>query len=196
MKFELIKLNYDFNGLKPYISEETMEYHYSKHHRTYVDNLNKLIEGTEYADMALEDIIMKSQSGPVFNNSAQIWNHNFYFENLSPLMNQVPNLKILNLIHDKWGGYDQFKAEFNKMALSNFGSGWTWLVMNDNGSLEILNTSNAVNPVIMKEKKYVPLLTCDVWEHAYYIDYRNRRGEYMENFWKIVNWRKVEERMG
>lgn len=184
-------LPYSLDALEPYISRETLEYHYGKHHQTYVDNLNKLIPGTEYEDMSLEDIIKKAPAGGVFNNAAQIWNHTFYFESLAPHANHIPSKELYQAIDAKWGDLDTFMAEFTKQALANFGSGWTWLVRKGDGSVDIVNTSNAATPLTGED---TPLLTCDIWEHAYYIDYRNARAKYLENFWKVVDWRKVSER--
>nr|MDD3720456.1 Fe-Mn family superoxide dismutase [Candidatus Gracilibacteria bacterium] len=214
MKFELPKLSYELDALEPYISKETMEYHYGKHHQTYVTNLNNLIVGTEFENMSLEEIIKKAPAGPIFNNAAQVWNHTFYFTTLnSPkiMMEKagVGNLytqenkgkdwtapkggtKLVNLMAKKWPHHDDFKKEFSDMALKNFGSGWTWLVLNTAGELEIINTSNAGTPLTTENK---PLLTCDIWEHAYYIDCRNVRAKYIENFWSLVDWRLVEERV-
>ncbi|NRH20970.1 superoxide dismutase [Fe] [Candidatus Gracilibacteria bacterium] len=183
-------LPYLLDSLAPYISRETLEYHYGKHHQTYVDNLNKLIPGTEYENMNLEEIIGKS-SGGIFNNAAQIWNHTFYFESLTPVFDILHLGDFLNAINEKWGTIENFQVEFNKAALANFGSGWTWLVRKSDGSLDIISTSNALTPITTEN---TPLLTCDVWEHAYYIDYRNARAKYLENFWHVVNWAKIEER--
>ncbi len=191
MKFELMELPYEISELSPSLSQETMQYHHWKHLATYIDNLNKLIINTEFENLSLEEIIKKSLNWPIFNNSAQIWNHNFYFEALTSKWDN-PDWKILYLINEIWWDLEIFKMEFNKMALSNFWSGWTWLVKDESGLLEIINTSNAWTPI--SENKKTPLLTCDVWEHAYYIDYRNRRAEYLENFWKIIDWKKIEER--
>jgi Fe-Mn family superoxide dismutase len=193
MNHLLPQLRYSKEALSPYISSETMEYHYSKHHQTYVDNLNKLIIWTEFENSSLEEII-RSSSWPIFNNSAQIWNHTFYFETFSESPKSSPEWEILDLIDNKWGSFDLFKQEFTKSAVSNFWSGWTWLVKNsETEELEIINTSNAQTPIV--NNKLIPLLTCDVWEHAYYIDYRNRRAEYLEKFWNIVDWNIVEERI-
>jgi len=184
MAHELPQLPYALDALAPHISKETLEFHYGKHHQTYVTNLNNLIVGTEFEHASLEDIVKKS-SGGVFNNAAQIWNHTFYWNSLSPNGGGAPSGKLAEAIHAKWGSVDAFKEAFNKSAAGNFGSGWTWLVKKADGSLDIVNTSNAATPLTTDD---VALLTCDVWEHAYYIDYRNARPKYLENFWNLVNW--------
>lgn len=184
MAFTLPELPYAMDALAPHISKETLEYHYGKHHQTYVTNLNNLIEGTEMANDSLEEIIKKS-SGGVFNNAAQVWNHTFYWNSLSPDGGGEPEGPLYDAIVAKWDSIDNFKAEFNKSAAGNFGSGWTWLVKKADGSVDIVNTSNAQTPLTTSD---TPLLTCDVWEHAYYIDYRNSRPNYLENFWKLVHW--------
>ena len=184
MAFTLPPLPYEMDALEPHISKETLEYHYGKHHQTYVTKLNELIAGTEFESASLEEIIRKS-SGGVFNNSAQVWNHTFYWNCLSPNGGGEPAGAVAEAINAKWGGFEQFKEEFNKQAAANFGSGWTWLVKKTDGSVDIVNTSNAQTPLTTDD---VPLLTCDVWEHAYYIDYRNARPKYVEAFWNLVNW--------
>jgi superoxide dismutase, Fe-Mn family len=191
--FTLTPLPYTLDALAPHISRETLEFHHGKHLQTYVDNLNKLISGTEYENMTLEAIIRSAPSGPIFNNAAQIFNHDFYFASLRVPWeaNQIDS-KILSAIEKKWENREAFETEFTRMALANFGSGWTWLVQKPDGTLEITNTSNALSPITTSD---VPLLTADVWEHAYYIDYRNARAKYMENFWKCVDWTRVESRM-
>lgn len=191
MTHTLPTLPYALDALAPYISEDTLQYHYGKHHQTYVDNLNKLIPGTEYETLSLEDIIRKAPKGGIFNNAAQIWNHTFYFESLAPVTDYTMSASLSESMGTKWGSLEAFQAEFNTKALANFGSGWTWLVKLPDGSLDIVSTSNAETPLTTE---VVPLLTCDVWEHAYYIDYRNARAKYLENFWHVVNWTKVEER--
>ncbi len=183
MKHELPALPYADNALEPVISAETISYHYGKHHQTYVTNLNNLIEGGEFADMSLEDIVKKS-SGGIFNNAAQVWNHTFYWNGLSPNGGGEPSGALADAINKTFGSFDAFKEAFSKSAATNFGSGWTWLVKNGD-ALEIVNTSNAANP--MTDGK-TPLLTVDVWEHAYYVDYRNARPKYLEEIWKIINW--------
>lgn len=182
--FELPKLPYELDALQPYISKETLEYHYGKHHQAYVTNLNNLIKDTEFASMSLEDIIMKS-SGGMFNNAAQVWNHTFYWHCMTPKSSGQPSGALADAINKKFGSFDEFKKAFTQSAITCFGSGWTWLVKNAQGELEIVNTSNAALP--MKDGKKA-LLTCDVWEHAYYIDYRNLRAKYVENFWQLANW--------
>jgi len=184
MAFTLPPLPYALDALAPHISKETLEFHYGKHHQTYVTNLNNLISGTEFESSSLEEIVKKS-SGGVFNNAAQVWNHTFYWNSLSPNGGGEPTGKLLAAINAKWGSVDAFKEAFNKSAAGNFGSGWTWLVKKPDGSIDIVNTSNAATPITTSD---IPLLTCDVWEHAYYIDYRNARPKYLENFWNLVNW--------
>jgi superoxide dismutase, Fe-Mn family len=185
-------LPYALDALAPYISAETLEFHSGKHHQTYVDNLNKLVGGTEFEDKSLEDII-KTSSGGIFNNAAQIWNHTFYFDSLSPASEDTIDPELLQAIEAKWESLENFQAEFTKVALATFGSGWAWLVKKPDGSLDIVSTGNAATPITGND---IPLLTCDVWEHAYYIDYRNARAKYVENFWKVVDWKKVAERFG
>ncbi|ABC31307.1 MULTISPECIES: superoxide dismutase [Fe] [Hahella] len=185
MAFELPALPYEKNALAPHISEETIEYHYGKHHKTYVDKLNGLVPGTEYEGKSLEEIIVASKSGPVFNNAAQIWNHTFYWHCLSPNGGGEPTGELADAINKTFGSFESFKTQFTDKAVNNFGSAWTWLVKNADGSLEIFNTSNAGTP--MTDGK-TALLTVDVWEHAYYIDYRNVRPNYMNAFWNLVNW--------
>ncbi|MBK1781489.1 superoxide dismutase [Fe] [Advenella sp. WQ 585] len=184
MAHTLPALPYALDALAPHISQETLEFHYGKHHQTYVTNLNNLIAGTEFESASLEDIIKKS-SGGVFNNAAQVWNHTFYWNSLSPNGGGEPTGALLEAINAKWGSVAAFKEAFNKSAAGNFGSGWTWLVKKEDGTLDIVNTSNAATPLTGADKA---LLTCDVWEHAYYIDYRNARPKYLETFWNIVNW--------
>ncbi len=189
MTFELMKLPYELDALSPYISKETLHYHYGKHHAGYIKKLNGLIEGSPLAEKTLEEII-KTESGGIFNNAAQIWNHNFYWQCLTPDGTEKPTGQLLDSINKNFGSLEAFEKAFTEKALSNFGSGWTWLIKEKNGKLEIINTSNAGNPMTENKK---PLLTCDVWEHAYYVDYRNERNTYLENFWKIVNWKFVEK---
>ena len=188
MEHKLPDLPYAKNALEPYISAETIEYHYGKHHQTYVTNLNNLIKGTEFEKSSLEDIVKKS-SGAIFNNSAQVWNHNFYWNSLKPNDNRVPTGLLAEAINAKWGSYEEFKKAFTQYAVTAFGSGWAWLVKKADGTLDLVFTSNAATPLTSDAK---PLLTCDVWEHAYYIDYRNARAGYVEKFWNIVNWNFVE----
>lgn len=184
MAHQLPELPYDQNALEPHISAETLEYHYGKHHATYVTNLNNLIPGTEFENMSLEDIITKS-SGGIFNNAAQVWNHTFYWNCLSPDGGGEPAGELSDAINKAFGSFTEFRDKFTTSAVTNFGSGWTWLVKNSGGDLEIVNTGNAGNPMT---DGMTPLMTCDVWEHAYYIDYRNARPKYLETFWKLVNW--------
>lgn len=184
MEHALPALPYPLDGLQPHISKETLEFHYGKHHQTYVTNLNNLIKGTEFASASLEEIVKKS-SGGVFNNAAQIWNHTFYWNSLSPKGGGAPSGALAAAIDKKWGSFDAFKEAFTKSAVGNFGSSWTWLVKKTDGSLDIVNTSNAATPVTTAD---TPLITCDLWEHAYYIDYRNRRPDYLGAFWSLVNW--------
>ncbi|MCX7085621.1 MAG: superoxide dismutase [Fe] [Methylococcales bacterium] len=184
MAFELPALPYGTNRLVPYISEETLEFHHGKHHQTYVTNLNNLVPGTEFEGLSLEEIILKS-SGPIFNNAAQVWNHTFYWNSLIPNGGGAPTGELGELINTTFGSFEKFKEEFTKTAVTTFGSGWAWLVKNSDGSLALVSTSNAGCPLTTGQ---TPLLTCDVWEHAYYIDYRNARPAYLEAFWALVNW--------
>jgi len=184
---KLPDLPYAMDALAPHISKETLEFHYGKHHKTYVDNLNKLVVGTEFEKASLEEIVKKA-SGGIFNNAAQIWNHTFYWHCLAPKAGGEPGGELASAIAKKWGTFDTFKAEFTKQATGNFGSGWTWLVRKPDGDLDIVNTSNAQTPLTTEN---VPLMTCDVWEHAYYIDYRNKRPDYLGAFWELVNWKFV-----
>jgi len=183
MEHTLPPLPYAIDALAPHISQETLEYHYGKHHQTYVTNLNNLIKGTEFEELPLEEIVKKS-SGGVFNNSAQVWNHTFYWNSLTPGGKAVSGA-LADAINAKWGSFDKFKEEFTKSAVGNFGSSWTWLVKKADGSLDIVNTSNAATPLTTDAKA---LITCDLWEHAYYIDYRNVRPKYLETFFALANW--------
>ncbi len=184
MAIELPALPYAIDALAPHISQETLEFHHGKHHATYVTKLNAAIPGTEYENMSLEDIIKKS-SGPVFNNAAQIWNHTFYWNCLSPNGGGEPTGAVADAINKTFGSFAEFQAKFDDKAVNNFGSSWTWLVKNADGSLEIVNTSNAGTPMTSGQ---TALLTVDLWEHAYYIDFRNARPAYLSAFWKLVNW--------
>ncbi|MFV1873491.1 MAG: superoxide dismutase [Oleiphilus sp.] len=184
MAIELPALPYAIDALAPHISQETLEFHHGKHHATYVTKLNAAIPGTEYENMDLEDIIKKS-SGPVFNNAAQIWNHTFYWNCLSPNGGGEPTGAVADAINKAFGSFAEFQAQFDDKAVNNFGSSWTWLVKNADGSLEIVNTSNAGTPMTAGQ---TALLTVDLWEHAYYIDFRNARPAYLSAFWKLVNW--------
>ncbi|WP_411853032.1 superoxide dismutase [Fe] [Yersinia enterocolitica] len=191
MSFELPTLPYAQNALEPHISAETLEYHYGKHHNTYVVNLNNLIKDTEFAGQSLEEIV-KTSSGGIFNNAAQVWNHTFYWHCLSPNGGGEPTGKVADAINQSFGSFAEFKAQFTDTAVKNFGAGWTWLVKKSDGTLAIVSTSNAATPLTTADK---PLLTVDVWEHAYYIDYRNARPKYLENFWALVNWSFVEKNL-
>lgn len=191
MTFQLPKLPYAKNALEPFISEKTIEFHYGKHHQTYVDKVNNLIAGTEFENASLEDIIRKAAGG-IFNNGAQVWNHTFYFSQFNPDGCKEPKDELKAAIETKFGSFDAFKEEFTQAAVTLFGSGWAWLVKNEKGELEIVRTSNADNP--LREGK-TPLLTCDVWEHAYYLDKQNARPKYVEDFWKIVDWKIIAERL-
>ena len=191
MEHQLPALPYAMDALAPHISAETLEFHYGKHHQTYVTKLNGLIPGTEFENMSLEDIVGKS-SGGVFNNAAQVWNHTFYWNCLSPNGGGAPNDKLASALQGSFGSVDSFKEQFTNSAVNNFGSGWTWLVQNSDGKLALENTSNAATPLAGAS---TPLLTCDVWEHAYYIDYRNARPKYLDAFWNLVNWDFVTDNM-
>ena len=191
MAIELPALPYYRTALEPHISAETIDYHYSKHHQTYVTNLNNLIAGTEFESADLETIVRKSQGG-LFNNAAQVWNHTFYWNCLKPNGGGAPTGKLAEAIDDAFGSFDAFKAEFSKTAIGTFGSGWAWLVQRADGSLALVSTSNAATPLTGTDK---PLLTCDVWEHAYYVDYSNARPKYVEAFWNLVNWDFVSAQM-
>lgn len=184
MSFTLPPLPYSLDALTPHFSQETLDYHYNKHHQAYVTNLNKLVEGTEFASMSLEDIIMKAK-GPIFNNAAQIWNHTFYWHSLSPKGGNEPTGPLKNAIEQAFGSVAAFKEQFTQAAVGTFGSGWAWLVQDAQSQLKIISTSNAATPMT---EGLTPLLTCDVWEHAYYIDYRNSRPNYLTAFWSLVNW--------
>ena len=184
MTFELPTLPYAKDALAPHISTETLDFHYGKHHQTYVTNLNNLVPGTEFENLSLEEIVMKS-SGGVFNNAAQVWNHTFYWKSLSPNGGGEPTGELATAINTAFGSFEVFKEAFAKCAITTFGSGWAWLVKNADGSLALVSTSNAGCPLTTGQ---IPLLTCDVWEHAYYIDYRNARPAYLNAFWALVNW--------
>ena len=190
MAFELPELPYAKNALEPYISEKTLEYHYGKHHQAYVNKVNDQAKGTEFENASLEEIIKKAEGG-VFNNGAQVWNHTFYFMQFSPNGVREPLGELKDAIENKFGSFDKFKEEFSNAAATLFGSGWAWLVKDENGDLEIVQTANAGNP--LREGK-TPLLTCDVWEHAYYLDKQNARPKYIEDFWKVLDWNVIAER--
>lgn len=191
MEHKLLELPYAKDALAPIISAETLEYHYGKHHKTYVENLNRLVVGTEFEKMSLEEIIQKA-SGGVFNNAAQIWNHTFYWNCLSPKGGGEPTGVVAGAIAKNFSSFAQFKEKMSSTAVSLFGSGWAWLVQNSDGTLAVEAAGNAGNP--LKEGKK-PLLTCDVWEHAYYIDYRNARAKYVEAFWNLINWNFIEQNL-
>ena len=184
MAFQLPELPFERDALEPHISKETLDYHYGKHHHTYVVKLNGLVEGTEQENKSLEEIIKTSEGG-IFNNAAQVWNHTFYWQCLSPTGGGKPTGELADAIDQTFGSFDEFVTKFSDMAVNNFGSSWTWLVKNSDGSLEIVNTSNAGTPMTSGQKA---LLTCDLWEHAYYIDYRNVRPDYLKAFWALANW--------
>jgi Fe-Mn family superoxide dismutase len=191
MAIELPALPYARDALAPHISAETIDYHYGKHHQAYVTNLNNLIKGTEFENMDLVAIIKKSQGG-MFNNAAQIWNHTFYWNSLSPKGGGEPAGKVADAIKKTFGSFAQFKEDFGKAAVGTFGSGWAWLVQRADGGLGLVSTSNAATPITGSDR---PLLTCDVWEHAYYIDYRNARPKYVEAFWNLANWEFAASQM-
>jgi Fe-Mn family superoxide dismutase len=190
MPFMLPELPYKKEALSPVISAETIEFHYGKHHLAYVNNLNGLVAGTEYEKADLETIIMKAE-GPVFNNAAQIWNHTFYFESFSPKGIRTPSGTLADGINVTFGSFAAFQEQFSKAAATLFGSGWAWLVKNKDGALQIIQEPNAGNPM---KKGLKPIMTCDVWEHAYYIDYRNRRPDYIKAFWEILDWEIIQKR--
>ena len=183
MPHQLLPLPFAMDALAPHISRETLDYHYGKHHATYVKTLNELIKNTEFSEASLEDIVKRS-SGVIFNNAAQVWNHNFYWQCLTP-SHTKPDGALGDALQTHFGSVEKFKAEFQKCAIANFGSGWTWLIKKPDGKLAIQNTDDAKYPLITGD---TALLTCDVWEHAYYIDYRNERAKYLSAFWEIVNW--------
>ncbi|MGH1469591.1 MAG: superoxide dismutase [Fe] [Cellvibrionaceae bacterium] len=185
MAFELPALPYAQDALAPHISSETLEFHYGKHHKTYVDKLNGLVGGTEFENKSLEEVV-RTSTGGMFNNAAQIWNHSFYWNCLSPNGGGAPTGAIADAIDSAFGSFDKFKEEFTNSAINNFGSSWTWLVKKADGSVAIVNTSNAATP--LTDESVTPILTVDLWEHAYYIDYRNARPKYMEAFWSLINW--------
>ncbi|HCU66406.1 MAG TPA: superoxide dismutase [Fe] [Rheinheimera sp.] len=190
MAFELPALPYAKDALLPHISPETLDYHHGKHHNAYVVKLNSLIEGTAFAGKSLEDII-KTSEGPVFNNAAQIWNHTFYWHSLAPNAGGEPTGALADAINAKWGSFAAFQTAFNDKAVNNFGSSWTWLVKKADGTLDIVNTSNAGTP--LTDASLTPVLTVDLWEHAYYIDFRNARPTYLNAFWALVNWKFAAE---
>jgi Fe-Mn family superoxide dismutase len=191
MKHELMTLPYAQDALEPLMSKETLEYHYGKHHQTYVNNLNNLITGTKFENSALVEIVLGSEGG-LFNNAAQVYNHDFFWQSLTPKQSAISS-KVETALTQAFGSVEKFKEEFTAKAVGHFGSGWAWLVQDENKALKIITTSNAANPLTDKLK---PILVCDVWEHAYYIDVRNARPKYLENFWKLVKWDFVEQNLG
>lgn len=190
MAFELPNLPYAANALEPVISENTLSFHYGKHHQAYVTNLNKLVSGTKFETANLETII-KEADGGIFNNAAQVWNHTFYFESFSPNGNRIPEGKLATAINNTFGSFDAFKEAFSNAAATLFGSGWAWLVKTNDGGLEIVKESNAGNPL---KNNLTPVLTIDVWEHAYYLDYQNKRPDYIKSFWDILDWDIISKR--
>lgn len=193
MAFALPELPYPKDALMPHMSPETLDYHYGKHHKAYVDNLNKLIPGTEFEKMSLEEI-MKKATGPVFNNAAQVWNHTFFWNCMAPGAGGEPTGALAESIKADFGSFQAFREKFADVSVKQFGSGWGWLVKRkDTGKLDIVSTSNAANPLT---EGHTPLLTCDVWEHAYYIDYRNRRPDFVNAFFSLVNWKFVAQNFG
>jgi Fe-Mn family superoxide dismutase len=191
MAFQLPELPYALNALEPFISQKTIEFHYGKHHQAYVTNLNNLVPGTEFENATLEDIVRKSTGG-IFNNGAQVWNHTFYWNCLAPKTGGEPKGTVKDAIEVSFGSYADFKDKFSKAAATLFGSGWAWLVKTPEGKLDIVQESNAGNPI---RNGLTPILTCDVWEHAYYLDKQNRRPDYIADFWNLVNWDTVKEKL-
>jgi Fe-Mn family superoxide dismutase len=191
MTHQLPPLPYDLGALAPHLSAETLGFHHGKHHATYVTNLNALIPGTEFEHLPLEEIVRRA-SGPLFNNAAQVWNHTFYWQSLAPRGGGEPQGPLADAIAQTFGSFTAFREQFTKTAVGTFGSGWAWLVLTPAGKLELASTSNAATPLTTDNR---PLLTCDVWEHAYYIDYRNARPKYVEAFWNLVDWDLVAKRM-
>lgn len=190
MKHELPKLPYDFAALEPHISRGTFEFHYGKHHQAYVTNLNNLLPGSKFENADLETIVREADGG-IFNNGAQVWNHTFYFMQFSPTAASTPTGLLGEAINQTFGSFAEFKEQFAKAGATLFGSGWVWLVVNKDGKLEIVQESNAGNPL---RRGYKPILTCDVWEHAYYLDYQNRRPDYLQSFWNVVDWKVIGQR--
>ena len=190
MAHQLPKLPYAYDALEPHIDARTVEIHHDKHHQTYVDNLNKLIPGTEFAEQPLEQIVLKAQ-GPIFNNAAQVWNHTFYWQSLKPKGGGEPTGELVAAINKAFGSFANFKQQLTQAAVTQFGSGWAWLVKKKDGTLASVQTGNAGNPMTTGD---VPLLACDVWEHAYYLKYQNRRAEYVAAWWNVVDWDAVATR--
>ena len=191
MAFTLMPLPYAANALSPVISAETLDYHHGRHHAGYVNNLNRLTEATALAEMSLDDVILATIEGPIFNNAAQVWNHDFYWNCMTPKHGTKPGSELSQQLSDNFGSFDEFRSTFIASATSHFGSGWTWLVQTTDGALRVLNTANAHTPLVQNA---TPLLVCDVWEHAYYLDYRNGRPVYLEAWWELVNWHFVSNR--
>lgn len=188
---ELPELPYAVDALEPHISAQTLKYHHGKHHASYVKKLNRQLEGSEFESATLEDIIRRA-SGDLFNNAAQVWNHGFYWNCMGPAGGARPGAELASAFDKDFGDFERFKDRFKKAATANFGSGWTWLVKTPTGRLDVVNTDDADNPL---REGLQPLLTCDIWEHAYYIDYRNARADYIDAFWKLVNWDYVAARL-
>ncbi|HSD10624.1 MAG TPA: superoxide dismutase [Candidatus Binatia bacterium] len=185
MPFQLPELPYALDALAPHISAETLKFHHGKHHAKYVDTLNSLTKGTEWAGRPLEDVVRKAEPGPLANNAGQHWNHSFYWQCLSPKGGGDPSGKLADQIRRGFGSFDDFRREFNAAASDLFGSGWAWLVREPSGNVSVKTTPNAGSPLL---HGWTPLLTCDMWEHAYYIDYRHAKKRYLEGFWSVVNW--------
>lgn len=191
--FELPELGYQFGDLAPMMSQETLSFHYGKHFRTYVDNLNQLVDGSKYEGLSLEELVRKAPEGPIANNAGQVLNHQLFFEQLTPARNaKRPSGEFLFLIEQSFGSVEKMVEQLDKAASSFFGSGWTFLAMDDSGELKILSLPNGDNPLRYNLK---PLLAIDVWEHAYYLDYQNRRKDYLKNLWLLINWHVVSERV-
>ena len=190
MNYELPKLPFKLNALEPYISKKTLEFHYGKHHQAYVNNLNKLTRGTKFENKTLKDIIKEAEGG-IYNNGAQVWNHTFYFESFSSEGGGEPAGELMEAINKSFGSFSEFKEKFTNAAATLFGSGWVWLIKDNNGKLDVIQESNAGNPIRNGLK---PILTCDVWEHAYYLDYQNKRPDYIEAFWNLINWDIIGKR--
>jgi len=190
MAFELPKLPYELNALEPHISKQTLEYHYGKHHQAYVTNLNNLVKGTEFENADLDTVVRKSEGG-IFNNGAQIWNHTFYFLQFSGNAPRTPQGSLSDAIDKEFGSFEKFKEDFTAAGATLFGSGWAWLVKDGSGKLSIVKESNAGNPL---RDNLTPILTVDVWEHAYYLDTQNARPQYLKNFWEVIDWNVIGER--
>ena len=191
MSYQLKPLPFQMSALEPVISARTLEFHYLKHHQAYVNNLNKLAEGSQWADKSLEDLIRLADGG-IFNNAAQVWNHSFYWDSYHSPVTSAPGGNLLSQILKNFGSFELFKEQFSQASITLFGSGWAWLVKNPDGSLKIIQGSNAWNPL---RDNLSPILTCDVWEHAYYLDYQNRRPDYVKAYWDLINWEIIERRL-